>query len=72
MSFKTGFAGIPVSLRCFKRKPNPEILKQWQDLDKKKREKREEKRLREIRRTQRVESRKAKRKKASSASKGRK
>jgi len=54
MGFKVGFSGVPVSLKFFTKKSNPKILKQWQDLDKKKREQREEKNLREVKKTQRV------------------
>jgi len=56
--FSSGLSGIPVGLKFFKRKSNPEILKQWQEIDKKKHEKKEEEKLREVRQTKRVEKKK--------------
>ena len=47
MSFQSGFSGIPIFIKNAKRKSNPKILKQWQELDEVKREKREEERLRQ-------------------------
>jgi len=44
--FKAGYAGIPVLIRFPKRKANPEILKQWQELDERKKKKRQEEKLR--------------------------
>lgn len=69
MSFKVGFAGIPVSLKFFTKKSNPEVLKQWQDLDRKKKEQKEEKKLREVRRTQRAEQKKSSRVKSAKRTK---
>lgn len=49
-----GFSGIPVSLKFIKRKANPKTLKQWEDLDKKRRENREDSKVRAVKKTKRV------------------
>jgi len=53
--FSLGLSGIPINAKFFKKKPNPEISKQWRDIDKKKHKKKEQEKLREIRQTKRVE-----------------
>lgn len=54
MAFQAGFTGAPFSLKSIRRKANPEILKQWQDLDKKRKERREDSKLRATKKTKRV------------------
>lgn len=63
MTFQTGFSGVPVNFPLIKIGGNKEALKEWEELDKKKKKEKVEKKLREARNNQRVESRKTRQKK---------
>ena len=54
MTFQAGLSGVPFSLKSIRRKANPDMLKQWQDLDKKRKENKKDSKVRAVKKTKRV------------------